>query len=75
MAVDSKFGILLMLVCTAWSSYYHLSLFALVAITLSSGQDLIASPVDDASCEDGFCSWDDQRKVRDELVRTKMTPF
>lgn len=73
MAIDSKLGILLMFACTAWSSYYHLSLFVLVTITLSKGQDLIATPPEDKSCNGEYCSWDDEARKKDELVRTKMT--
>lgn len=75
MAIDSKLSILLMFVCTAWSSYCHLSLFALVAITLSHGQDLVSTPADDKSCNGEYCSWDDEARRRDELVRTTMTPL
>jgi hypothetical protein len=72
MAIDSKLGILLMFACTAWSSYCHLSLLALVTITLSTGQDLLSTTADDESCKGEYCSWDDEARKRDELVRTPM---
>jgi hypothetical protein len=73
MTIDSKLGTLLMFVCAAWSSYYHLSLIALVTITSSTGQDLIATTADQEPCKGEYCSWDDEARKRDELVRTKMT--